>query len=83
MIPASREEQKKTPKTSWLDDDKFLDSFKRNKSQPAPSWAFKTPDILKEMESVPLFMTQQPSEENDNNNYIEALQSSALRRNPE
>lgn len=55
-----------------LDDDKFLDSFKRDPSQPAPNWAFQSDNILKEMEKVPLFMTDLSKEQNS---YLDALQA--------
>jgi tetratricopeptide (TPR) repeat protein len=72
----SNAHSEKSSETSWLDDEKFLDSFKRDISRPAPSWAFQTDDILKEMESVPLFMTKQPDNDDCSGNaYLEALQS--------
>lgn len=54
------------------DDEKFLESFKRKHNQPAPKWAFQSDDIVKEMDSVPLFMSARPDEPNE---HLEALQA--------
>lgn len=40
--------------------DEFLARFKRAPDAPRPEWAFKGENILREMDEVPLFMTEVP-----------------------
>lgn len=51
------------------EEDEFLAKFKRRPTDPRPEWAFKGENILREMDQVPLFMTDVP----DNLEEIPAL----------
>lgn len=51
------------------EEDEFLAKFKRSPNDPRPEWAFKGDNILREMDEVPLFMTDLP----DNLEEIPAL----------
>lgn len=49
-----------------MDDDEFLERFKRGPNDPKPSWALSSENLLEEMEQVPLFMTKMPDNPEDN-----------------
>lgn len=57
-----------------MDEDEFLEKFKRSPSDPKPTWALSSENLLEEMEQVPLFMTKIPDKIEDNP-LLEALQS--------
>ena len=65
------------------DEDAFLNTFKRKEGEEAPSWALPSAGLLEAMETVPLFMTQSPSENVDNNPTLAALQSLIYDDTPE
>jgi tetratricopeptide (TPR) repeat protein len=45
--------------------DEFLAKFKRGPDDPRPEWAFRGDNILREMDEVPLFMTDVPDNVQD------------------
>jgi len=62
--------------------DAFLEKFKRKPEDPRPEWAFKGDNILREMDEVPLFMTDVP-ENVDQIPALAALQSLIYDGTPE
>lgn len=62
--------------------DEFLAKFKRGPNDPRPEWAFRGENIMREMDEVPLFMTDLP-DNLEENSALAALQALIFDGTPE
>lgn len=69
--------------TPEADEEAFLNMFKRREGEAAPDWVLPTEGLLEAMESVPLFMTQSPTDNVEGNPTLAALQSLLYEDTPE